>query len=322
MTINDVHCHFFSERFFEMLSQGLPRFSGAHPARQVTVFLGWDDPGSPSDLAGRWVEELDQSKVNRAALIASLPGDEDSVAQAVACHPERFVGFFMANPLSADEPQRVEMALREKGLRAVCLFPAMHGHRIDDPAARQIFEVAASVPGVAVFVHCGALKVGVRNKLGLPSDFDIRNGNPLDLIPVALDHPDLPILIPHFGAGFLRETLMAVDLCPNILLDTSSSNNWIRYVPSLTLDQVFESALRVAGAARILFGSDSSYFPRGWNSQILESQKDCLQRLQVSEADQEKIIGGNFDWLFPAGSRATQAGRLKTQPSAQRESVS
>ncbi len=149
-----------------------------------------------------------------------------------------------------------------------------------------------------------------------------KNGNPLDLIPVALDHPDLPILIPHFGAGFLRETLMAADLCPNILLDTSSSNGWIRYFPSLTLDQVFERAFRVAGAARILFGSDSSYFPRGWNSQIFEAQKDCLERLQVSEADQEKIIGGNFDWLFPTGSQSAKAGQQKAKTSAHSESIS
>ncbi len=314
MIINDIHCHFFSERFFEVLSQSLPRLSGAHPSRQVTGFLGWDDPGSPLDLAERWVEEMDQCKVSRAALIASLPGDEDSVAQAVAAHPNRFVGFFMANPLSGDAPGRVEEALRKKGLSGVCLFPPMHGYRIDDPSARQIFEIAAANPGAVVFVHCGVLKVGVRNKLGLPSNFDVRNGNPLDLIAVALDHPDLPILIPHFGAGFLREALMAVDLCPNILLDTSSSNGWIRYYPSLTLDQVFERAFRVAGAARILFGSDSSYFPRGWNSQIFESQKDCLERLQVSAADQEKIYGGNFDWLFPAASQAARPGREKEGP--------
>lgn len=322
MTINDVHCHFFSERFFEALSQGWPRLSSGRPSRQVTDFLGWDDPGPTAELAQRWVEELDQCKVQRAALIASQPGDEDSVAEAVSLRPDRFVGFFMANPLAEDAPRQVEKALKEKGLSAVCLFPAMHGFRIEDQACRRIFEVAAGIPGSAVFVHCGVLKVGVRTKLGLPSRFDMRNGNPLDLIPVALDHPDLPVLIPHFGAGMLREALMAVDLCPNILLDTSSSNGWIRYHPSLTLDQVFERAFRVAGASRILFGSDSSYFPRGWNSQILDAQKECLERLQVSQTDQEMIFGGNFDWLFPAGSRSGQSSRSEAGALQQDTSVS
>ena len=49
-----------------------------------------------------------------------------------------------------------------------------------------MFDVAAATPGTAVFVHCGVLSVGVRKKLGLPSPFDIRFGNPLDLHAVAL----------------------------------------------------------------------------------------------------------------------------------------
>ena len=39
----------------------------------------------------------------------------------------------------------------------------------------------------------------------------------------------MPIIIPHFGAGLFREALMVADLCPNVLLDTSSSNGWIKY---------------------------------------------------------------------------------------------
>lgn len=322
MTINDIHCHFFSRRFFETLAKGMPRMEGTDLARQVTDFLGWDDPGTPSELADRWVEELDQCQVSRAALIASVPADEDSAAQAVARHPNRFVGFFMVDPSAPGTPQRVEKAFGEKGLRGVCLFPAMHGYRLEDAASRQIFEIAADSPGAAVFVHCGVLKVGVRSKLGLPCNFDLRNGNPLDLIPIARSHPDLPIIIPHFGAGFLRETLMAADLCPNILLDTSSSNSWTRYFPSLTLEQVFERAFRVAGPERILFGSDSSFFPRGWNTQILEAQKDCLEKLQVCEADQEKILGGNFEWLFPTGQSGLEQRSQETKTARQTESVS
>ena len=35
--------------------------------------------------------------------------------------------------------------------------------------------------------------------------------------------------LPHFGAGYFREALMLADLCPNVYLDTSSSNSWMRY---------------------------------------------------------------------------------------------
>ena len=62
-------------------------------------------------------------------------------------------------------------------------------------------------------MHCGALSVGVRKKLGLPSRFDVRYGNPLDLHALAADHPAVPFIIPHFGAGLFREALLVADLC-------------------------------------------------------------------------------------------------------------
>ena len=80
-----------------------------------------------------------------------------------------------------------------------------------------------------MFVHCGVLTVGIRRKLGLPSPFDMRFSNPLDLHAIALRYPRMPFMVPHFGAGYLREALMLADLCPNVYLDTSSSNSWMRY---------------------------------------------------------------------------------------------
>ena len=85
----------------------------------------------------------------------------------------------------------------------------------------------AESDGAAVFVHCGVLSVGVRKKLGLPSAFDIAFGNPTHLHALALKFPTVPLIVPHFGAGLLREALMLADLCPNVYLDTSSSNSWI-----------------------------------------------------------------------------------------------
>jgi predicted TIM-barrel fold metal-dependent hydrolase len=105
--------------------------------------------------------------------------------------------------------------------------------------------------------------------------------------------------VPHFGAGLLREALMAADACPNIHFDTSSSNSWIRYTPGLALDAVFKSALAVAGPSRLLFGTDSSFFPRGWQRGIYEQQAEIVARLGVKTEDATLIFGGNFDRLFP-----------------------
>jgi predicted TIM-barrel fold metal-dependent hydrolase len=102
-------------------------------------------------------------------------------------------------------------------------------------------------------------------------------------------------VIPHFGAGYFREALMVADLCPNVYLDTSSSNHWMRYQEShLDLRQVFRRALDVVGPTRLLFGTDSSFFPRGWNHTIFEEQARALYEIDLSLAHARAIFGQNL----------------------------
>jgi hypothetical protein len=265
----DAHVHFFSAGFFRALGRDLGIEGDA--AEVLPARLGWDQPGSDEALADRWVAELDRHGVSGARIIASVPGDEASVAAAVRRHPGRLAGAFMFHPGLADAPARLERAFVELGLETVCLFPAMHLVPLDDPAVDRVFATAARL-GKRVFVHCGHLSVGVRARLGLPSRFDLRLGDPLAVAALAARYPTVPVQIPHFGAGFFREALMAAATAPNVSLDTSSSNDWIRFYPGLTLEAVFARAVAVVGRDRLLFGTDSSYFPRGWQAAIWHAQ--------------------------------------------------
>jgi predicted TIM-barrel fold metal-dependent hydrolase len=288
VNINDAHCHFFSTTFFAALG-----------GDAALTKLGWEPPGAPAALADRWAAELDRHHVSRAALIASAPGDAGSVARAIERHPNRFVGFFMADPTRDGAAELAAAAIERDRLRAICLFPAMHRFHLHDDRAQALVGVAAAHPGTAVFVHCGVLSVGVRRRLGLPSAFDIRFGNPLDLHAVANRYPQVPMIIPHFGAGLFREALMVADLCPNVLFDTSSSNSWIKYHPGLTLAEVFRRALEVMGPARLLFGSDSSFFPRGWVKEVYDQQSAALEEIGASADVKRQIFGANFSRVFP-----------------------
>jgi uncharacterized protein len=295
MTTNDAHTHGFSAGFFRALGREL----GAEGDAAVTLpaRLGWEPPGDDEHLANRWVTELDRHGVARSMLMASVPGDEQLVATAVAGHPDRFVGAFMVNPAAPDASARVQRAFADEKLSTACLFPALHHVPVDDPRSVAIFALAAR-HGRAVFVHCGELSMGVRKKLGLPSAFDLRLGDPLAVAAVAVRYPQVPVIIPHFGAGLFREALMAVSTTPNVLLDTSSSNGWIRFYPGLTLADVFARAIDVAGPGRLLFGTDSSFFPRGWQRPVYEQQCAILTDLGLDAAAQAAIRGGNFDRLF------------------------
>ena len=290
LAVRDAHVHFFSHRFFALLT-------GAEPT-VATTKLGWESPPEePEQLAERWAEEMERHGVVTAALIASLPGDEESVARALRHRPGKFYGYFLVNPLAADTLERTARAL-DMGLRTVCLFPAMHRYSVADERLAAFWEMLAGRPGTNVFIHCGVLSVGVRKKLGLPSMFDMRFSNPIDVHGVASRYLGLRFVIPHFGAGFFREALMVVDHCPNVYLDTSSSNNWTKYDEGeLDLEKVFRRALDVAGAKRLLFGTDSSFFPRGWVQSVFAQQSAVLDRIGVSRADAAAIFGDNLAGL-------------------------
>lgn len=296
MVLHDAHCHFFSAPFFQAL--GRERHPERAPAAEdVAGELAWEAPGTPDALADRWIVELDRNNVTRAALMASIPGDESSVATAIGKYPHRLVGYFAVNPTAADAVERATRAFRELGLGCACLFPAMHRYALTDDRVAKIFDVAAAHGG-AMFVHCGYLSIEARAKLGLPSRFDLRLGDPLALAAVANQFPRVPVIIPHFGSGFFREALMAADVCPTIHLDTSSSNGWMKYIPGLTLADVFRRALAVAGPGRLLFGTDSSFFPRGWRRVIYGAQMTALDEIGVEPAAYSKILSANFDRIF------------------------
>ena len=173
----------------------------------------------------------------------------------------------------------------------------MHRYSMHDPRVEAVLEEAAAQPHRAVFVHCGVLTVGVRKKLGLPSPFDMRFSNPLDLHAIALRYPKLPFIVPHFGAGLFREALALADLCPNVFLDTSSTNSWMRY-EDFDLKWVFRRALAVAGPKRLLFGTDSSFFPRGWNRSIFEEQSHMIAALDLASADARLVLGENLERIL------------------------
>jgi len=198
--ICDAHIHFFSPGFFD----GLGAQMGLPPEGRTAAVVAraeWQHPESVEALADRWIVELDKHAVARAALIASLPGDEMSVAAAVARHPSRFVGFFMLNPGVADAIARARQALdagllvsfsgiltfkRDGGLRDVAralpldrllietdaplLAPEGHRGRRNEPAwVVGVGEVLAAARGVPVEDVAAATRANARRLFRLPA---------------------------------------------------------------------------------------------------------------------------------------------------------
>ena len=244
-----------SPRVFPHAGPGCLSRRPADAAEALPARLGWDPPGENDALADRWVAELDRHGVDRAHADRQRPGDAPAVRGGRA-PSARFVGAFMLNPAAPDAAARVRSRVRRRRAHEPsCLFPAMHHVRLDDPAVDAIFAarrvIAAPCSSTAACCRSAsgrswACRAGSTSGSAIRSPWRRSRS----------DIPSVPVIIPHFGAGFFREALMAADMAPNILLDTSSSNSWIRYHPGLTLADVFARALDVVGPARLLFGTD------------------------------------------------------------------
>ena len=294
LEVSDAHVHFFSPPFFHSLAE--QKGAGFEPG-EVGSILGWEVPESSEYLADRWVVELNHNNVRSAVLVASIPGDVESVGVAAERHPERFHSVVMLNPLTPGADMRCANALRDGEINGIFLFPAMHRYSMEDHHVHSLLAILSGFAGAVVYVHCGMLSVGFRKKLGLHSPFDMRFSNPLDLHAIALRYPQIRFIAPHFGAGYFREALMLADLCPNVHLDTSSTNSWMRY-EGLDLVTVLRRALDVAGPRRLLFGTDSSFFPRGWNQAIFELQVHALSTLGIAAESARLILGENLQRIL------------------------
>lgn len=293
-TLIDFHCHFFSRTFFRTLAERSP-LAGTPDERlaRVAADLGLELPSEDDERhKDRWLAEMDRYGVGHLVAFASVPEEAEIVAKCAARSEGRITAFSVVDPTSREAPERTAQ-LMELGVRGVLLFPAMHRFRIDGPEANAVFDVLEEHDASAV-VHCGILRIKLRDVLGFPRAYDPALANPLHLVPPADAHPNVRFIVPHFGAGFFRETLMAGAQAENVYVDTSSSNSWVdTQATSLRLADVFERALKVFGHERILFGTDSSVFPRGWRQDVLTEQREAIGACGLAAPQRARIFSGN-----------------------------
>lgn len=302
MPIQDAHTHFFSRPFFETLARLSPRpESEEQLLAEVKTKAGVDVPDADVVAhAERWLAAMDKADVQRMVTFASLPTEVEAVAAAARHADGRLIPYTVVDPSAEGALEAATRAVDELGFRGMLFFPAMHHVAADDPRMTPFLELAARAR-TPVLIHCGILRVKLRDLMGLPRPYDLAFANPLSIVPAANRFRDVTFVVPHFGAGFLRETLMTGQQCENVWLDTSSGNDWIRSSPGvLNLTQVFRAALDALGAERILFGTDSSTFPRGYRRDLADVQRECLRAAAATDDEIRLIFGGNLARLLPA----------------------
>lgn len=257
------------------------------------LMWGFEPPESnpPDDVtqAERWYSEVEEYGLRAVGFVTG--GGNDNLAAAIKDYPDTFIGFAHNYPFADDAADELRRAVTEHGFKGYKLLAPMLDRPIEDPAAYPVWEVCAELD-IPVLIHFGIQGSGG----GIAWHENI---NPLKLHNVAKDFPDVTFVVPHFGCAWIRETLQLCWACANVSIDTSGSNQWVKWVDGdWTTKKLFRKYLETIGAERIIFGSDSSYFPRGFAVRYLQDQiRDCRE-LNVHPEHLQMIFGGNAARLF------------------------
>jgi len=280
--VTDVHVHI---QPFEMLKPEV--LEGMKRERQdFDVFLRIaHDPRA-------FLEHLDAVGVERACLInyvaPEVMGYTDKVNEYVVRYAEvdreRLIPFGSVHPRLTPEPEEaVRKLVREDHIGGLKIHPPhqlfepnayVHG---DMPALRSLYAEAEDAR-VPVMIHTGtSVFPGAR----------ARFANPLAVDDVAVDFPDLRILLAHGGRPFwCEEAFFLLRRHRNVFLDISSipPKHLLKYFPRL--EEISD---------KTLFGSD---WPGPGVPGIAENLA-AFRALPLSEQAKHQILSENARTLFP-----------------------
>jgi len=300
--IFDAHVHFYSNAYFRFLvRQKTNRLDINAELKNLATKGRIEIPGEdPVILAKRWIEIIDKWKIERMILFSSIPGDEDSVVKAVQAFPTRFAGIFTVDPNSNLLMPNAEKRLKQDKLRGILLCPSVYHISVNDSWLDPLYQLCQEAKAI-VFTQFGKVTIKPREYAGMQSYVNDDFSNPKDLIPVAKKYPAIRFVIPHFGGSRFEETLEVGKECPNVYVDTAGSNSWMADHPSKPdLRAVFQKMLAAFGAARVLFGSASGMFPRGYRYDIVDNQTKLVQEMRIPLGEAKKIFYENAAALVDA----------------------
>lgn len=171
----------------------------------------------------------------------------DAVAEFAAANSDIAIAFASIDPTRGPEAVREARRLVSSGvIRGLKLHPPLQQFFPNDPIAYPLYEVFAEAK-LPVLFHTGHSGIGT----GLPGGGGIRlkYGNPMPIDDVAVDFPDLPIILAHPSFPWQDEAISVCLHKPTVYIDLSG---WSPKYFSPTLVQYANTLLKT----KVLFGSD------------------------------------------------------------------
>jgi uncharacterized protein len=175
-----------------------------------------------------------------------VPTNEE-VAELAAEHSDVIIPFASLDPArGAEGVAEARRLLEDCGVRGFKFHPNLQAFHPNDPMAYPLYDVIAEYDVPALF-HTGHTGVGANVRGG--GGIRLKYSNPLDVDDVAVDFPDLKIILAHPSFPWQDEALSVAMHKPNVHIDLSGWSP--KYFPA-NLIQYANTLLK----HKMLFGSD------------------------------------------------------------------
>ena len=182
---------------------------------------------------------------------------------------DSLIPFASINPYLTGDLRKELRRLVEAGFRGLKLYPTYQYFYPNESFLYPLYAKAEELQ-IPVMFHTGSsIFKGARLKFG----------DPLFLDDIAVDFPDLNIILVHGGRGFWYDrAFFLARLHDNVYMEVAG-------LPPQKLMEYFPELERIAD--KVIFGSD-------WPGVTdLRANIEAIRQLPLSESAKEKILGGN-----------------------------
>jgi Predicted metal-dependent hydrolase of the TIM-barrel fold len=240
----------------------------SHPWGYEGYVARYSDPGAFEAL-------LEEEGVDYACLLAEL----NPITTGVCSNDQvrefcrgrkRLIPFCDLNPyLHTDLGGELRRKVEDEGFRGIKLYPSYQHYYLNEPRMYPLYQVAQEL-GIPVLIHTGS-SVFKQTRL--------KYANPLHLDDVAVDFPELPLVMAHSGRGFWYDRAFFLSkLHKNVYMELSG-------LPPAKLLTYFPELAR--NTDKTIFGSDWPGMPR------IRHNMDAIAELPLPPEGVDAILGGN-----------------------------
>jgi uncharacterized protein len=221
--------------------------------------------------------------------------DNIEIAELAAEHADVVIPFASVDPARGAAGVRLARRLADDfGVRGFKFHPGTQGFYPNDRMAYPLYEVIASRGLVALF-HTGQTGAGAGTRGG--GGIRLKYANPLYLDDVAVDFPDLDIILAHPSFPWQDEALSVATHKPRVYIDLSGWSP--KYFPPL-LVRYANTLLR----EKVMFGSDfPAITPDRWIKDFENLDIKPEVRPLIMKENAARLLGLGGPAQAAAGSR-------------------